>query len=150
MTPPPLEKRSPKSHLDTPTRARFFEAIDRRGERTKKDIYCEFNIPKATAFRLLQQRSRYGKLADRRSKLREYKKEHGGIGSGRPRKVSDETLQRMLKAPQSIRTRKLEHQIAHAGIDASRETVRRALTTRVDAAMRRAASHSSITVDQAD
>ncbi|EUC48427.1 hypothetical protein COCMIDRAFT_58567, partial [Bipolaris oryzae ATCC 44560] len=111
MTPPPSRKRSLNSHLDTPTRARFFQAIDQRGDKTKRDIYHEFNIPHATAYRLLQQRDKYGKLADRRSKLRQYKKEHGGIGSGRPRKDSNnKTPQQMHNARLTIPTSKVEHQ----------------------------------------
>lgn len=96
MTPPPLEIRSLYSHLNTPTRSQFFEAINRRRERSKRSIYREFNIPHATAYWLLQQRNEYGKLANCRSKLREYKKENRGISSSRLAKVLDEALHQML------------------------------------------------------
>lgn len=113
MTPPPSPKRSLNSHLNTPTRARFFQAIDQRGDRTKRDIYRDFNIPHATAYRLLQERSKYGKLADGRTKLREYKREHGGIGSGRRRKDSDsQTRQQMHNARQTLPTIKVEQAAA--------------------------------------
>lgn len=150
MTPPPSRKRALHSHLDTPTRARFFEAIDRRGERTKLSIFREFNIPETTGYRILRERDTYGELADRRTKLRQHKKLETGIGSGRPLKISDEALQKMIDAPLKIRSRKLEHQMAYAGVsDVSRETVRRSLRTRMDAAMYRASTQSDMLPDQA-
>ncbi|USP77754.1 hypothetical protein yc1106_05028 [Curvularia clavata] len=103
MTPPPHQKRPRKPHLDTPQRARFFEAIDARGQATKRSVFRDFNISVATGYKLLHDRDKYGALADSRGKLRQAKqRESGSRGSGRPKKVSN--------AEQQIRTQQTPHQ----------------------------------------
>ena len=138
-----------KPHLDTPTRARFFEAIDRRGKVGQRSICQQFNISYSTGKRLLHDRDTYGSLADHRSRLRQHKQAISGVTPGRPRKVSDRQLQSLLQAPPNVRSSKLDDQISRAGISASTRTVQRALRSRCNAAIYRAAKSKSISPTQA-
>ncbi|KAL6174443.1 hypothetical protein ACJQWK_00565 [Exserohilum turcicum] len=86
MATPPPRSRSAKPHLDSPTRARFFEAIDGRGQSSIRSIIKTFNISPATGYKLLHDRQVYGALADRRGELRRQKARETGTHSGRPPK----------------------------------------------------------------
>jgi hypothetical protein len=44
-----------KKHMDTPRRVRFFEAFERKGERTARDIFKDFNIHPSTGYKLLHE-----------------------------------------------------------------------------------------------
>lgn len=133
----PSARHNAKPHLDTPTRARFFEAIDRRGSAPKLSIFKDFNIASSTGYRLLRERETYGATADRRSQLRQLKKKETGKGSGRKPKISDEQLQRLLNAPKAVRTQPLQDRLVQAGIThVSQETARRALRGRKGALYR--------------
>ncbi|USP81076.1 hypothetical protein yc1106_08350 [Curvularia clavata] len=142
----PSARPNAKPHLDTPTRARFFEAIDRRGTATKRSTFKDFNIAPSTGYRLLHERETYGTTADRRSQLRQLKKIETGKGSGRRPKISDEQLQRLLNAPKEVRAQRLQDQLVQAGIThVSQETARRALRDRKDA-LYRASKAQAITM----
>ncbi|CAN9267945.1 unnamed protein product [Alternaria alternata] len=81
-----------KKHMDTPRRVRFFEAFERKGERTARDIFKDFNIHPSTGYKLLHDRERYGDLADRREKFRKQKQQMRGTRQGPKPKSSGEQL----------------------------------------------------------
>ncbi|RYN29245.1 hypothetical protein AA0112_g7349 [Alternaria arborescens] len=81
-----------KKHMDTPRRVRFFEAFERKGERTARDIFKDFDIHPSTGYKLLHDRERYGDLADRREKFRKQKQQMRGTRQGPKPKSSDGQL----------------------------------------------------------
>jgi hypothetical protein len=140
--------RPTKIHLSTPTRVRFLEFFDARGERTARSIFKDFDISPDTGYRILNDRKRFGELAERRGKLRKHKQQLRETQQGPTPIISDEQLDAMVRAPRSQRKRRLEVQAAKAGISACRETVRRALLTRKNAAMFKASKQKAITLSQ--
>ena len=141
-----------KSHADSIRRTHFFDAYDRRNEAgwlPASDVIEQQRIPRATAYRWLQDRHEFGETAYRRGDTRILRcQKRGSQGSGRPSVIPSTQLDAMVQSSPRQRQQRLKKQATDVGIRASRRTVQRALLARRSAAMFKAAKQKEITVPQ--
>lgn len=128
-TPPPTSLPIRRKEADTIRKSRFFHAIDHRSETaTIKDVCEAENVPHGTGKLWLHQRKRLGAAACRRT---------GKTRSGRPKKVSSETMNMMLDSHQSsVRRQPWPAQAEHFHLEAAPRTLRRAFNNRTPRAGR--------------
>jgi hypothetical protein len=143
-----------KSHCDTPEKQQFYDAFDNkdvRGYMPARHLFTQLEVPKTTAYRWLNNRELYGSIASRRKQLRDLKqRETDSPGSGRPLTISTAQLQQLIHSDKDQREKRLKTQIQDAGITAGIRTVQRALLTRCNACMYKAAVMAEITPLQQD
>ncbi|KAH8727997.1 hypothetical protein GQ44DRAFT_769536 [Phaeosphaeriaceae sp. PMI808] len=126
--------RLPKKHSETTKKLRFFEAFDQKdlgGRMPARQLFQNFKISKTTAYRWLNERQEHGRMAYRRYDLRNLKSQKAHTpSSGRPRKLSDALLNKIIHAPKKTQRKCLITQAKKKGISASRTTITKALIER--------------------
>lgn len=141
-----------RAHADSLTRVRFYHAWDHKGGYPRvsaRALFTQFNLPKSTAYRWLDERREIGEKSSRRRDGRiEKQLLRSAPGPGRPRKIPLESLKDLLNKDKETRTQKLMDQINALDIRVTRRTVQRALHA-IDAGMFKAATQKPITEPQA-
>ena len=122
MTPPHTPTRSSRrSEADTVKKSRFFHAIDARKGKSIKEVCEEENINHHTGKYWLHLRKLLSSPASRRT---------GKNRSGRPHKLSAETLNKMLKPENPVRDQPYECQIDYFRLGVCKRTLQYAFKMR--------------------
>ena len=118
-TPSPDSRPRRRQEADTIRKTRFFHAVDRARKSNKSmiKVFEEEDINRNTGYYWLRQRQNLGSSAHRRL---------GKARSGRPRKITEEHLQRLLDpAANSVRDQVLKCQLAYHQLSYSLRTLQR-------------------------
>jgi transposase len=130
---PPITPHEAIKHreADTVKKSRFFEAYDSqtRGEESLQSLASKHDIAKSTAYNWLQKRRNQGSPTYRRSRKHSTR-------LGRPLKLTNNQIQRLLSPSNPTRNQHYEHQIQHFNLPCKTCTLQRALQTRTKHARR--------------